>query len=172
MTSAQQYRDTLALHYRKPLLNLPGTHDGCGAAFTVDHALDCCFGGLVTSRHNEVRETVGDLASLVWNLVRHEPIVKEAGNDEQGALVADLAIHGSWQPQCEGFLISGWWPQTLCHIALVLPRMSYEHQRWIRSASTPWLAKIEEQVVSQFVCQLMDYLGKRQTFSFIVCVNF
>ena len=56
-----------------------------GAAFTVDHALDC-------------RSVVEDLAFLVWN---SEPIVKEAGDDEQGALVADLAIRGVWQSQCE-----------------------------------------------------------------------
>ena len=100
--SAQQFRDSLALRYRKPLLILPDACDGCGAAFTLDHALDCRFGGLVTHRHNEVRDAVGDLASLVWNPVRHEPIVKEAGDDEQGALAADLAIRGVWEPQCEG----------------------------------------------------------------------
>ena len=38
----------------------------------------------------------------MWNPVRHEPVVKEAGHDEQGALFADLAIRGDWQPQCEG----------------------------------------------------------------------
>ena len=37
--SAQQFRDALALPYRKPLLNLPSTCDGCDATFTVDHAL-------------------------------------------------------------------------------------------------------------------------------------
>ena len=52
--SAQQFRDVFALHYRKPLLNLPGTYDGCGATFSVDHTLDFRFGGLVTHRHNEV----------------------------------------------------------------------------------------------------------------------
>ena len=92
--SAQEFRDALALHYHKPLLSLPGTCDGCGATFTVDHALDYCFGGLVTRRHNEVHDAVGDLASLVWNPVRREPIVKEAGSDDCGALIADLAIRG------------------------------------------------------------------------------
>ena len=72
--STQEFRDALTLRHRKPLLSLPGTCDGCGATFTVDHALDCRFGGLVTRRHNEVRDAVGDLASLVWNPVRHEPI--------------------------------------------------------------------------------------------------
>ena len=96
----------MALRYRKSLLNgifLHGRCDGCDATSTVDRALDCRFGSLVTSRHSEVREAVGNLASLVWNPVRCEPIVNDAGrDDEQGALVADLAIRGVWQPQCEG----------------------------------------------------------------------
>ena len=99
--SAQEFRDALALCYFKPLLRLPGTCDGYGATFTVDHAPDCRFGGLVPRRHNEVRDAVGDLASLVRNPVRREPIVKEAGSDDCGALIADLAICGVWQPQCE-----------------------------------------------------------------------
>ena len=110
---SKQFRDALTLHYRRPLMDLPGTCNGCGATFTVDHALDCGFGGLVTNRHNDVWGAVGDLASLLWNPVRHEPIVKEGGDDEQGALVADLVICGVWQPRCEGILISGWWTQTL-----------------------------------------------------------
>ena len=145
---AQQFRDALALSYCKPLLNLPSTYDGCGASFTVDRALGCCLGGLVILRHNEERDAVGDLVSLVWNPVRREPIVKEAGDDEQVALVADLAIHGVWQLQCEVFLISGWWTQTLCHINVVLPRTSYEHQRWTRSTSTLRLARIKVQVLT------------------------
>ena len=47
-------------------------------------------------RHNEVRDALGDLFSLVWNPVRREPVVKETGDDKQGALVADLAISGVW----------------------------------------------------------------------------
>ena len=65
--SAQEFRDGLALRYRKPLLCLPSNCDGCGASFTVTHALDCRVGGLVGRRHNEVRDAFGDLASLVWS---------------------------------------------------------------------------------------------------------
>ena len=45
--SPQQFRDALALPYKKPMLNLPGNCDGCGATFTIDHALDCHFGGVI-----------------------------------------------------------------------------------------------------------------------------
>ena len=59
----QEFRIALALHYQKPMLNLPGNTDGCDASFTVDHALDCCFGSLVTRRHSEWN-AIRDFASL------------------------------------------------------------------------------------------------------------
>ena len=96
--SAQEFRDGLALRYRKPLLSLPSVCDGCGTLFSVEHSLDCCFGGLVTSRHNEVRDAFGDLASLVWSPVIKEPVVCDgsAGDD---TLITDLCVRGVWEPQ-------------------------------------------------------------------------
>jgi len=67
--SAQEFCDGLALCYKNPLLFLPSVCDGCGASFSIEHALDCRFGGLVSHRHNEVCDTFGDLASLVWSPV-------------------------------------------------------------------------------------------------------
>ena len=51
-------------------------------------------------RHNEIRDALGDLASLVYKDVIREPIVQEA-NDACGipSLVADLSIRGVWQSQ-------------------------------------------------------------------------
>ena len=34
------------------------------AATSLEHALDCKKGGLVTQRHNEVRDVISDLASI------------------------------------------------------------------------------------------------------------
>ena len=39
----QEFRDALALRYRKLMLNLLGCCDGCGATFTIDPTLDCHF---------------------------------------------------------------------------------------------------------------------------------
>ena len=74
-------------------LNPPGNCDGCSATFTIDHALDSCFGGLVTHRHNEVRDAFRDLSSLVWGPVHLEAIAHEASDDGR-ALKADLAVCG------------------------------------------------------------------------------
>ena len=45
-------------------------------------------------RHNEVRDVIGDLASLIWGQVSREPIVYEATAGPQDTLVADLAVRG------------------------------------------------------------------------------
>ena len=98
--SATEFRDALALRYNRPLLNMPANCDGCGAATSLEHALDCKKGGLVTQRHNEVRDVIGDLASVVFKEVVKEPVAQEA-NDAEGvpSLIADLRIRGVWQPQ-------------------------------------------------------------------------
>ena len=41
--TAQEFCDALALCYQKPLLNIPSSCDGCGAPFSLDHALVCRF---------------------------------------------------------------------------------------------------------------------------------
>jgi len=98
--SAVEFRDALALRYRRPLLNLPALCDGCGEQFTVDHAMNCKKGGLIIQRHNEIRDALGDLANLAWSQVHREPVVREADEAKNiQALVADLGIRGVWQPQ-------------------------------------------------------------------------
>ena len=60
--TCQEFRDALALRCKKPLLSLPPYCDGCGAVFSVEHALDCRVGGLVCQWHNKVHDAIGDLA--------------------------------------------------------------------------------------------------------------
>jgi len=73
--SAQQFRDALCLCYHHPLSLIPASCDGCGEDFSLTHVLDCRKGGLVTQRHNEVRDALGDLAALGYSEVVREPIV-------------------------------------------------------------------------------------------------
>ena len=46
-------------------------------------------------RHNEVRDLLGDLASLVWSQLKREPVVNQA-DEAMGtpALIADMAVKG------------------------------------------------------------------------------
>ena len=59
---------------------------------------------MITQCHNEVRDAIGDLASLVWSSVKHEPIVKNAHDDDTCSgevFIADLCVRGVWLPQAE-----------------------------------------------------------------------
>ena len=98
--SAVEFRDALALRYHRPLLRVPSQCDGCGAPFSLTHALDCRKGGLVTQRHNEIRDALGDLAAMGFKEVLREPVVRESDNSLGiPALIADLSVRGVWQPQ-------------------------------------------------------------------------
>uniref|UniRef100_A0A1X7SXG4 Reverse transcriptase domain-containing protein n=1 Tax=Amphimedon queenslandica TaxID=400682 RepID=A0A1X7SXG4_AMPQE len=72
--SANEFRDALCLRYLKPLLNTPTNCDGCNAPFTTSHALDCRRGGLVVQRHNEIRDFIFDISSMVWSQTIKEPM--------------------------------------------------------------------------------------------------
>ena len=98
--SAQEFRDALALCYRKPLLNLPPVCDGCGSLFSVEHTLDFHVGGSVCQRHNEVHDAVCDLVSLAWGQAQKEPVVCEEKSSSV-TLFADVRVRGVWQSQVD-----------------------------------------------------------------------
>ena len=52
--SATDFCDALTVRYHRPLLKMPAICDGCGAAFSYEHALDCKKGGLITRRQRSV----------------------------------------------------------------------------------------------------------------------
>ena len=69
------------LQYRKPLLSLPPYCDDCGATFSVEHALDCCIGGLVS--HTTMKfGTLLRICPLVRKQVQKEPIVCDSTIDD------------------------------------------------------------------------------------------
>ena len=98
--TAQEFRDALAVRYKKPLLSIPPHCDGCGAPSSLDHFLICKKGGLIVQRHNEIRDAVGDLAALLWGQVKREPVVADDCTDGE-TLIADLGVRGVWSPQSE-----------------------------------------------------------------------
>ena len=101
--SPREFRDGLAIRYQKPLLQMPGTCDGCGALFSLEHGLNCANGGNLIRRHNEVRDVTGQLAALAFPHVTKEPVVRHGSGDEDG-LICDLAVRGVWNPQTEALL--------------------------------------------------------------------
>ena len=54
----------------------------------------------MTQRHNEIRDLIHDLTTLVWNQTIKEPIVRETSRDpHQDALIGDISTRGVWQLQ-------------------------------------------------------------------------
>ena len=58
---SQERRDAHFLRYGLYPPELPKYCNGCEARFSISHALDCKKGGIVTARHNELRDGVEDL---------------------------------------------------------------------------------------------------------------
>jgi len=82
------FRDSLRMRYGLELVDLPKKCDGCGAKFSVEHALGCKKGGLVTVRHNEVRDELAYIATLATtsSRVRDEPLIQVSHNTTSNGL--------------------------------------------------------------------------------------
>ena len=85
------------------MLNLPGNCDGCGATFTIDHALGCHFDGLVTCQHNVTKCVMLLEICLLWFGVQctmNQLFRRLLMMTTDSALKIDLAVCGVWQPHC------------------------------------------------------------------------
>ena len=74
---SQEWRDAAFLCYGLEPPDHPKYCDGCNDRFSICHALDCNRGGLVTARHNELRDGVADLAgnAFISSHVRNDPLI-------------------------------------------------------------------------------------------------
>eukprot|EP00731_Ephydatia_muelleri_P019516 Em0012g341a len=114
--------------------------DGCGADFTLQHALDFKKGGLVILCHNEIHDCIGDLASQVRPQVIKEPVVNEATvTTGDPGLRLDLGIRGVWQPQVEALFdvrVVDTDTPSHCHRAqnAILESSSQEKKRMYKTA--------------------------------------
>jgi len=61
-----EFRDALAIRYNAPLRGLP-SRCPCGQPFDMNHAMNCKRGGLVTIRHNNIRDFEANLLRQVCN---------------------------------------------------------------------------------------------------------
>ena len=62
----QEWRDSLFLHYVIEPPDLTSNCDGCGAAFTICHDLECKKGGLIMEHQHNIRDGVTDLAGKAF----------------------------------------------------------------------------------------------------------
>ncbi len=115
--SAEEFRDNLCLRYGITLPDLPDKCDGCGAPFTMEHAVSCKQGGLILRRHNDLCKEWHALCAqaLTPTAVTDEPLI-HSSRPAQGANAngtsndsannppastppdtrGDVAVHGFW----------------------------------------------------------------------------
>ena len=98
--SKREFVDAIYIRYGWPPNRIP-TECVCGAAFHVDHALCCKVGGLITLRHNEIRDVTAELLSTVCKDVRKEPPIDETADND---LRADVSARGFWQRMQRAFV--------------------------------------------------------------------
>ena len=75
------FKDALALKYGWAPSRTP-TSCARGANFTVEHVLSCPRGGLISIRHNEIRDITANVLSEVCNDVWVEPELQELTTEE------------------------------------------------------------------------------------------
>ena len=62
----QEWRGAIYLRYGLEPPDIPTYCERCQSKFSISHALDCKKGGLITARHNELRDGVADLADKAF----------------------------------------------------------------------------------------------------------
>ena len=96
--SSTQFRDALALRYgRTP--NYLSTHcDADGEEFTVCYALNFKKGGLVTLKHNKLRDlNIKMVKTAGFAHTVKEPTVKDSDLKGEGGLRVDWSVRGFWE---------------------------------------------------------------------------
>ena len=95
-------RDLFSQYNWQPL-RTPSTC-GCGAKFSVEHALSCPKGGFPSIRHNEIRDLTANLLTEVCNDVCIEPELQPitgesltgASSNVQDGVRLDIAANSFW----------------------------------------------------------------------------
>jgi hypothetical protein len=106
--SADEFRDSLRLRFGLQPTSLPPRCGGCDERFSVEHAMTCKKGGLVTLRHNDVSAEWNHLCSqaLTPSAISDEPLIHTCPRDVQKAgadgtepqpeVRGGVAAHGFW----------------------------------------------------------------------------
>ena len=77
LLSRQEFMDNAQIRLNLRVLNLPQHYDGCGASSSVEHSLSYKKDGLVSIRHDDVRDEAAALAELALpkTRVQYKPFI-------------------------------------------------------------------------------------------------
>jgi hypothetical protein len=132
--SLVEFRDGLSIRYRKTLLRVPNQCDGCGSTFDLSHALSCRKGGLVTRRHNQVRDVVAGVLSIIWNNIKFKGSFSRFANTYCRLSHPGLMVTSGW-----GIFrysrVWHWRPILQGSFTLSSVKYSWDREKEIRSRS-------------------------------------
>ena len=120
--------DSMRIRYNIPLERLP-TLCVCGDSFNLQHALSCPKGGLVITRHNELRNLTAEILGEVCKNVVIEPSLtplmgeelRKSSNTSNQAR-ADVSARGLWINRQTAFCdVRVFNPLFRCHLYHSLP---------------------------------------------------
>ena len=98
-----EWRDSACIRYNMRPSTIPKKCDGCGKEATIEHVLNCRVGGLIISRHNELKKELIDLGIKAFGIssVRDEPLTNPTSdgnhNSSNNGNRADIMIRGLWE---------------------------------------------------------------------------
>ena len=98
----QAFWDSLRIRYNIPLQDLP-SKCVCGLNFDIEHAFSCKKGGLISLRHNEIRDFTAGLLSECYKCSRVEPCLTPLSGESfpKSTVITDearvdIAARGVW----------------------------------------------------------------------------
>ncbi|KAL7460757.1 hypothetical protein ACHAXS_001199 [Conticribra weissflogii] len=94
----QEFQDALQLRYGKRLLDLEDTCNRCCQTFSMEHAMSCKKGGLVTRPHEAVKQELIAMAELVYgkSCVGDKPKIFFGRNTKLSAACSNALINRFW----------------------------------------------------------------------------
>ena len=132
----QAFWDAMRIRYNIPLERLP-TLCVCGDSFNLQHALSCPKGGLVITRHNELRNLTAEIVGEVCKNVVIEPLLTPLTREEfpknssnmRNQARADMSARGLWingqTAVCDVRVFN---PSARCHLHRSLPTVHKKNE--------------------------------------------
>ena len=161
----RSFRDGLAIRYNLLPVDCP-SHCACGAAFGLDHAMICCLGGLLITRHNHVRDLVASLLRHVNSDVATEPppllpllgqdatrlsSESPAANTSPDARL-DVKARGFWTVQSDAFFdVRVFYPNALTYRSRPLAATFNWHEQQKRREYGDRVRNVERAVFTPLV---------------------
>ena len=109
--SKGEFTDAVCLRYGWPILSIDADC-ACGTAFSVEHALNCKFGGLRAIQHNEVRDVMAQcMKDSGYAHVETEPCLQELSGEvfqhktanKEAEARSDIKVKGFWCKERQAF---------------------------------------------------------------------